>query len=87
MFKGVDCFPLRKKNSGVYCFRVLSLKKKQQRETMIEVHKKMTPCRDRGTASGRQLRKGIWGWLSRKDINHKRSNLASQGLQREIMPH
>lgn len=61
-------FLTKKQKFGVYCFRVLSLEKKLLRRTMIEVHKQMTPCRGRHTASGRQLRKGIWGWLSRKGI-------------------
>lgn len=63
MLKGVDFFPLRNKNFIGYCFRLLSLKNK-----LIAVHKSMTPHRDRGTASGRQLQKGSGGWLSRKGI-------------------
>lgn len=61
MFKGVDYFQLRRKSLGFYGFRVLSLKKKQLRKTKTEVHTEMTPHRDRSTASGRQLREGIWG--------------------------
>lgn len=68
MLKGVDFFPLRNKNFISYCFRLLSLEKKKQRKKMIAVHKSMTPHRDRGTASGRQLQKGSAGWLSRKGI-------------------
>lgn len=68
MLKGVDCFPLGNKNFIGYCLRLLSLKKKQLRKKIIEVHKSMTPHRDRGTASGRQHRKGSGGWLSRRAL-------------------
>lgn len=68
MLKGVDFFLLRNKNFIGYCFRLFSLKKKQLRKKMIAVHKSMTPHRDRGTASGRQLQKGSGGWLSRTGI-------------------
>lgn len=67
MHKGVDCFPVRKKNFIDYCFRFLSVKKKLRKE-MIEVHKSMTLCRDRSVASGMQLGKGSGDWLSRKGI-------------------
>lgn len=37
-------------------------------DNVRETHKKMRPCRDSNTATGRQLRKGIWGRLSRVGI-------------------
>lgn len=68
MLEGVDWFPVRKKNFIDYCFRFLGMKKKPLRKEIIEVHKSMTPCRDRRAASAMQLGKGSGDRLSRKGI-------------------